>query len=89
MASQLMTLPTTGPEHGFAGWHDVPIVGTYPTYLRWSEVEKLIKKPINKPKPAEMKRPPEHEYITDWKPEDFIRLDLKIPPDQSGANPLL
>jgi len=67
----------------------VPLVGSYPTHTKWSELENLLKEERPKKEPPELDRPKGHEYITDWDDEDLERLNLKIPPKKDGGNPLL
>ena len=38
LASDLMTLPLAGPEHGFAGFHRTPRTGTYFDHKPWDWV---------------------------------------------------
>jgi hypothetical protein len=75
LASQVMGIPRTSPEHGFTGLHDVPKVGTYLTEVPFDEViGQLV--PADPDEPNHEARPGSDQLLKEWTAADLQRLKL-------------
>ena len=86
-ASGLMTLPPTGPKHGFAGFHCTPKAGTYFRHKPWDWVLANLQPP-KATTPDEDSRPEIEHHLQEWTDEDYRRLGLdNSPPTGSSTSP--
>ena len=77
-AAALMTLPLTGPKHGFAGFHRTPSAGTYFAHKPWDWVLANLRPPTD----ATLRQNFRHEsepLLEDWTEEDYKRLGFCAP----------
>ena len=75
LASDLLSLPRTGPKHGLHGFHDVASLGAF----RSSESFESVLASLVPPKadcPGLILRPAEEQQLEDWCDADAFRLRL-------------
>lgn len=76
LASEVMTLPPTGPEHDLAGYFLTRTSGAYRQTLSWNEVMAL-QLPKADDVPDLQPRPESDQYLREWGQEDLDRLGLQ------------
>ncbi len=81
-ATDLMTLPRTGPEHGFNAIHRTPRAGTHGAHQPWDWVQSNLQS-AKRIDPDEFLRPKEDHHVPDWMDEDFRRLGFDDSPPSS------
>ena len=81
-AADLMSLPLTGPEHGFTAIHEIPKTGTHGAHRSWDWVQSKLRPP-KEIDPAQFLRPPDEPHLRDWTDEDYRRLGFDDPPPSS------
>lgn len=75
MASQVMGIPKTSPEHGFAALHDVARVGAYYTHIPFNDVIGSLNPPADGIANHDP-RPDSDQLLKEWNMEDLKRLNL-------------
>ena len=86
LMGDLMSLPGTGPEHGFAGFHRTPTAATHFTHKPWDWVLEHLP-PFADTAPDESLRPASEHHLQDWTDEDYQRLGCSIRlPDEKPAH---
>lgn len=76
LASEIMTLPATGPETGLAALFLTRARGAYRQHLSWSQVEVLL--PTRATGVGDFQaRAEQHQYLREWTQDDLDRLGLK------------
>jgi type IV secretory pathway TraG/TraD family ATPase VirD4 len=93
LASEVMTLPPTGPDQGLTGLCLSRGQGAYRQHLTWAQVQAL--QPVRAVGVADFEpRDEKHQYLREWDQDDFARLGLKpvwqVPTSmpQTGSLPL-
>jgi Type IV secretion-system coupling protein DNA-binding domain len=75
LPSEIMALPTSGPENGLCGYYIIPEIGAYRADVPWSQIENALMPP-DLDVANVMKRPSEHQYLAPWNNADRKRLGL-------------
>lgn len=76
LASEVMTLPPTGPETGLSGFFLTRAGGAYRQTLSWPEL-RAGAPPRARGIPDFSPRPANAQYLREWGPEDHARLSLQ------------
>jgi type IV secretory pathway TraG/TraD family ATPase VirD4 len=76
LPSELMALPTSGPDNGLCGYYIIPELGAYRADVEWKWIEANLA-PIDTSVPNLVKRPSEHQYLSAWTSTDAQRLRLQ------------
>ncbi len=84
LASQLMTIPRTGPVNGLKGIHDSPEHGTYWKKLKWSEIQEMRKGPLPGRSPldekveilGEQSQALHYQFLKAWDKDDLPTLPI-------------
>ena len=79
LASDLMTLPPAGPEHGLAGFHRTPRAGTYFAHKPWDWVLANLR-PSTDATHDQNFRLEDEPQLEDWTEQDYERLGFDDPP---------
>lgn len=76
MASQIMTLPTAGPDNGLAGYFITRSHGAYHHSMRWQHLRRQL--PARAPGVTNyVERPKSDQHLREWGTADFDRLELR------------
>jgi hypothetical protein len=89
LASEVMGIPRTSPEHGFFGLHDVPSVGAYGSWFPFqSVIDQLTDAAPDEPN--HVPRAASDQFLHEWTSSDLVRLKLSagfLTPQQRIAPP--
>lgn len=86
LASEIMTLPPTGPQHGLNGFFITRTSGAYRATIPWNQLKLLQPQRPSGAAPSCISgnntadfepRPESSQYLREWTPEDLKRLGLK------------
>jgi hypothetical protein len=81
LPSEIMGLPTSGPENGLCGYYIIPEIGAYRADVTWNQIENALMPPDSSVKNV-VKRPSEHQYLAPWSNADYQRLGLDSKAEQ-------
>ena len=75
MASEIMGLPKTSPEHGFHAFHDLPSIGAFRTQFPFDTVIGALV-PSDPAVKNHDPRPASEQFLSEWTAADLQRLSL-------------
>jgi type IV secretory pathway TraG/TraD family ATPase VirD4 len=89
MASEIMTLPPTGPENGLNGYFMTRARGAYTASIPWNQLKWMPNRPEVFADVSP--RPESSQYLREWTSEDLERLGLQpvrlvTPSGRTGLN---
>lgn len=87
LASEIMSIPKTGPEHGLTAIHDIPLVGfAYTTNVPFSQLLEIHAFDQDKTTPDEESRPKTEERLAPWTDADHRRILGEEPRKEAPAD---